>query len=125
MRVLEFAFSGDDSNSFLPHNHEANTVVYTGTHDNDTAQGWWANASPHERGFAGHYLQVEGADVHWALVQAAANSVANLALYQLQDVLGHQQAVSHHGNRCGTRRSPICLPAWVVGVEQCVPLAPG
>ncbi len=100
MRVLEFAFAGDDSNSFLPHNHEANTVVYTGTHDNDTAQGWWASASPHERGFAGHYLQVEGDAVHWALVQAATNSVANLALYQFQDVLGLDG--SHRMNTPGT-----------------------
>ena len=100
MRVLEFAFSGDDSNSFLPHNHEANTVVYTGTHDNDTAHGWWASAGVHERGFAGHYLQVEGDEVHWALVQAAVNSVANLALYQFQDVLGLDG--SHRMNTPGT-----------------------
>ncbi len=88
MRVLQFAFSEDESHGFLPHNHEPNTVVYTGTHDNDTVQGWWANSSPHERAFASQYLGTDGTDVHWAMLRAALMSVARLSLCQFQDVLG-------------------------------------
>lgn len=91
MRVLQFAFSGDASNAFLPHNFEPNTVVYTGTHDNDTVPGWWTSCTAHERAFAAQYLGVQegqGMDVHWAMLRAASFSVARLALCQFQDVLG-------------------------------------
>ena len=88
MRIMQFAFSGDASHPFLPENFEPNTVVYTGTHDNDTVLGWWDSCSPHERGFAAHYLASDGQQVHWALVRSAWMSVASMALCQLQDVLG-------------------------------------
>lgn len=88
MRVLQFAFSGDAGNAFLPHNFEPNTVVYTGTHDNDTVPGWWASCSAHERAFAAHYLGIDGHEAHWAMVRAASFSVARLSLCQFQDVLG-------------------------------------
>lgn len=88
MRVLQFAFSGDAGNAFLPHNFEPNTVVYTGTHDNDTVPGWWVSANAHERTFAALYLGTESHVVHWAMVRAASLSVARLSLCQFQDVLG-------------------------------------
>jgi 4-alpha-glucanotransferase len=100
MRVLQFAFSGDASNAFLPHNYEPNTVVYTGTHDNDTVPGWWATCSAHERSFAGQYLATDGTQPHWAMMRAAAFSVARLALCQFQDVLGLDGA--HRMNTPGT-----------------------
>lgn len=100
MRVLEFAFSGDASNAFLPHNFEPNTVVYTGTHDNDTVPGWWATCSEHERSFARSYLGSQGPDMHWAMLRAAAFSVARLALCQFRDVLGLDGA--HRMNTPGT-----------------------
>ena len=100
MKILQFAFSGDDSHIFLPHNFESNTVVYTGTHDNDTVHGWWANCTPHERGFAGHYLKTDGSDLHWAMLRSAALSPACIALCQLQDVLGLDG--SHRMNTPGT-----------------------
>lgn len=93
MRVLQFAFGEDASHTFLPHNFETNTVVYTGTHDNDTVQGWWASCSARERLFAARYLDTDGTDVHWAMLRAAMLSVANLSLCQFQDVLGLD---SHH-----------------------------
>ena len=93
MRVLQFAFGEDASHTFLPHNFETNTVVYTGTHDNDTVQGWWASCSARERVFAARYLDTDGTDVHWAMLRAAMLSVANLSLCQFQDVLGLD---SHH-----------------------------
>jgi 4-alpha-glucanotransferase len=88
MRVLQFAFAEDAGNAFLPHNYVPDTVVYVGTHDNDTVQGWWAHCSATERAYAGEYLAADGADVHWAMIRVALQSVAHVALYQLQDVMG-------------------------------------
>jgi 4-alpha-glucanotransferase len=88
MRILQFAFSGDASHAFLPHNYVENCCVYTGTHDNDTAVGWWSSATERERAYAREYLGVRGSDVHWAMMRAASASVARLAVFQMQDVLG-------------------------------------
>ncbi len=88
MRVLQFAFSEDAQCSHLPHNFDANTVVYCGTHDNDMALGWWTCCSQRERAFAAEYLATDGHEVHWAMIRACSLSVANHALCQLQDVLG-------------------------------------
>ena len=100
MRILQFGFGGDAGSEFLPHNYIANTIAYTGTHDNDTARGWWDNASPHERAFAGSYLAAGSDDIHWAMIRACCNSVANIAVFPLQDVLGLGSA--HRMNTPGT-----------------------
>jgi 4-alpha-glucanotransferase len=100
MRILQFAFGGDASDTFLPHNYTRHTIAYTGTHDNDTARGWWDNASPHERAYVGSYLASGGDDIHWAMIRACCNSVANVAVFQLQDVLG--LGSSHRMNTPGT-----------------------
>jgi 4-alpha-glucanotransferase len=88
MRILQFAFGDDANNAFLPHNYVANTVVYGGTHDNDTAVGWFQSASERERAFACTYLGSNGNEIHWNLIHAASQSVANLAIHPMQDVLG-------------------------------------
>ena len=88
MKILQFAFGGDGEHEFLPHTYEREVVVYTGTHDNDTVQGWWAAATERERRYAGTYLACGAHDVHWAMIRAAFNSVAHLAIVPLQDVLG-------------------------------------
>jgi 4-alpha-glucanotransferase len=100
MKILQFAFGGDGNHEFLPHTYTRDTVVYTGTHDNDTARGWWQNAPPRQRHFAGVYLGCSDADVHWRMLMAASNSVANLAVFPLQDVLGLDG--SHRMNLPGT-----------------------
>ena len=87
MRILQFAFGGDASDHFLPHNHAPDTVVYTGTHDNDTTAGWWATASDRERHYARGYLATDGHDMPWTLIRAAMASVADTAVHPLQDVL--------------------------------------
>ena len=88
MRVLEFAFSGP-SNLYLPHQYPRHCVCYTGTHDNDTAAGWYAAAGPAERAFAEQYLGVSGAEpVRRALLRAGQGSVAELFIAQMQDYLG-------------------------------------
>ena len=87
MRILQFAFAGDASDRFLTHHHEPDTVVYTGTHDNDTVAGWWATASDHERHFARGYLATDGHDMPWALIREACRSVADTVVHPMQDVL--------------------------------------
>jgi 4-alpha-glucanotransferase len=86
MKVLQFAFS-DPANPFLPHNYIPNCVAYTGTHDNDTARGWFESAQPHEREFAQRYLRVDGSDFAWDLIRGVWESVANLAIAPMQDLL--------------------------------------
>jgi 4-alpha-glucanotransferase len=89
MRVLHFAFDGDPGNLYLPHNYEANTVVYTGTHDNDTSEGWFATTSEKERN---HCIDYSGREtpypVHQRLMRLALGSVADTAIMPLQDLLG-------------------------------------
>jgi len=87
MRVLQFGFDADDS-PHLPHRHVRNSVVYTGTHDNDTAAGWFENASEEERRRALDYTGSDGRDFAWSLLRTALASVAETAIAPLQDVLG-------------------------------------
>ena len=117
MRILQFAFSGDGAHEYLPHNCVPGTVVYTGTHDNDTVQGWWQHATPHERAFAGSYLPAGASDIHWAMIRAACNSVASTALYPMQDVLG--LASAHRMNTPGSSEGNWCWRfSWdMVGIE--------
>ncbi|MFT3801105.1 MAG: 4-alpha-glucanotransferase [Burkholderiaceae bacterium] len=88
MCVLQFAFGDDARNLYLPHNLKPDCVVYTGTHDNDTTQGWFASAVDAERRFAQVYLKTDGREIHWDLIHAASQSVARLAITPMQDVLG-------------------------------------
>ncbi len=88
MKILQFAFGGDATHAFLPHNYPPHCAAYSGTHDNDTARGWYEAAPGHERRFAEVYLDTDGADIHWAMIRAICGSVAELAVYPMQDVLG-------------------------------------
>jgi len=86
MKILQFAFTGPE-NPFLPHYYPQNCVAYTGTHDNDTARGWYESASEHERNFARRYLSVDGSDIAWDLIRAVWASKALFALAPMQDLL--------------------------------------
>jgi 4-alpha-glucanotransferase len=88
MRILQFAFGGKSDNPYLPHNFEPDSVVYTGTHDNDTTLGWWAAASESERSHVRAYLGSDGAMIHRDLMRAASASVADTVVHPMQDVLG-------------------------------------
>ncbi|KAF3794187.1 4-alpha-glucanotransferase [Nymphaea thermarum] len=88
MAVLQFAFGSRSDNPHLPHNHEVNQVVYTGTHDNDTAVGWWENLGENEKSNVRKYLHLtEESHISWALMEAAASSVARTVIIPMQDVL--------------------------------------
>jgi 4-alpha-glucanotransferase len=88
MVVLQFAPS-DPENAYLPHIHEQNCVVYTGTHDNDTTRGWWKTTSDAERAFVRRYLghPVTRRTIAWEFIRLALASVARTAIVPLQDVL--------------------------------------
>ncbi len=100
MKVLIFGFGSDGTHEFLPHNYAPKTIVCTSTHDTDTARGWWDNALETERHFAGTYLACDASSFHWAAIRACMNSVSQLAVFPLQDVLGLPTA--HRMNLPGT-----------------------
>lgn len=92
MAVLQFGFEavkdGLNSSTFIPHNHHVNQVVYTGTHDNDTIRGWWKKQPEKVRDFTRRYLNSDGRIIHRDMIRAALGSVAMLAIFPLQDLLG-------------------------------------
>ncbi|XP_010245859.1 PREDICTED: 4-alpha-glucanotransferase, chloroplastic/amyloplastic isoform X2 [Nelumbo nucifera] len=89
MAVLQFAFGSGSDNPHLPHNHERDQVVYTGTHDNDTVRGWWENLNQEEKTNVLKYLSIsEEEDISWSLIRVAMSSVAQVAIIPMQDVLG-------------------------------------
>ena len=87
MKILQFAFEEDDS-PHLPHNYEPASVVYTGTHDNDTARGWFDNATAVEKAHARSYLGCAAEEIQWGMIRTAYTSVADMAIVPLQDILG-------------------------------------
>ena len=91
MKVLQFAFDSDADNLYLPHNYpDANCVVYTGTHDNDTTLGWFfsPDVGQEAKTRAMRYANSRGDAVYWDFVRMALASVANTAIIPMQDVLG-------------------------------------
>ena len=98
MRILQFGFR-NITNTDLPHNYVPNTVVYTGTHDNDTAVGWFNSAAgrgstrtaaqiAREKKLCKEYLNTDGREINWDFIRAAMASVAHTAITPAQDLLG-------------------------------------
>lgn len=87
MVILQFAYGGAVEFRFLPHNHVRNSVVYTGTHDNDTTLGWWRSISDKERQFLRRYEPQVDEDPVGTLLRVAWGSVADMAIAPLQDWL--------------------------------------
>jgi 4-alpha-glucanotransferase len=101
MKILQFAFDGDPKNVYLPAHHEFNSVVYTGTHDNDTTLSWYEQLDEQDRHYIYRYLNWDPADsMPWPLVKAALASVACLAVLPMQDILALGQG--HRMNTPGT-----------------------
>ena len=89
MKVLQFAFDAREESDHLPHSYDANCVVYTGTHDNDTANGWFENADEDDVKYAAQYLNLnEKEGYNWGFIRGAWRSVGNVAIAQMQDFLG-------------------------------------
>ncbi|HET7682109.1 MAG TPA: 4-alpha-glucanotransferase [Marmoricola sp.] len=87
MKVLQFAFDGDPENPYLPAQHGTRSVVYTGTHDNDTTLGWWEHADDETRAVVRAHLADPDEEMPWALVRLALASTARLAVVPAQDLL--------------------------------------
>lgn len=114
MKVFQFAFSSDPTDPFLPHNYPQQCVAFTGTHDNDTAIGWYQTAPESERDFIRRYLARSGEDIAWDMIRAVWSSVAVFALAPLQDVLslGPEARMNLPGTASGNwtwRMSPNAL----------------
>lgn len=117
MRILQFAFGEDERNYFLPHHYIANCVAYTGTHDSDTSVGWWNTARAHEKEFAQRYLNFDGHEINWQMINILSGSNADTVIFPLQDVIGLNS--EHRMNLPGTaegnwewRFSWEMLQAW-------------
>ena len=100
MRILQFAFGEDKNNAYLPHSFDRNTIVYTGTHDNNTTKGWYEAASEVEKDHYRRYLNVDGSNVAWDFIRLALSSSADLAIIPLQDVMA--LGAEHRMNIPGT-----------------------
>ncbi len=109
MRVLQFAFDGNADNPFLPQNYGPDSVVYTGTHDNDTTRGWYESLPEREERreqivwtCLGHF-PCAASDVAWELIQLAWSSPAALAIVPLQDLLnlGSEARMNRPGSADG------------------------
>lgn len=87
MRVLQFGFSGEGNNPHLPHMHDRDSVVYTGTHDNDTTLGWYLTLPEHARQQVDYFLRLTPGSMPDALIRAALGSVGALAIVPMQDLL--------------------------------------
>jgi 4-alpha-glucanotransferase len=87
MKVLQFGFGNPGAHLHLPHRHTPATAAYTGTHDNDTTQGWWEKANDTERAEVEAYVGPVGGRPVWPLIRATAASVAQLAIVPAQDLL--------------------------------------
>jgi len=100
MKILQFAFDSDSSNSFLPHNYPQNCVTYSGTHDNDTSIGWYKSAPDIEKHRVREYAKSDGSEIEWDLIRLGMLSVADQAIFPLQDFMSLD--ASHRMNVPGT-----------------------
>ena len=87
MKILQFAFASDPDDDFLPHNYPANCVAYTGTHDNNTARGWYDSAPDREKDLCRRYLARSGEDIAWSMIRILWQSVGAWVLAPMQDFL--------------------------------------
>ncbi|MCR4923876.1 MAG: 4-alpha-glucanotransferase [Lachnospiraceae bacterium] len=91
MKILQFAFDSREDSDYLPHNYSSNSVVYTGTHDNDTTLSWYLSLPARDKKCADDYLDIPKAvkknDIPWYFIRAAYSSVSDLAVIPMQDIL--------------------------------------
>lgn len=100
MKILQFAFGGDASNPYLPHQHTQDSVAYTGTHDNNTSLGWYQALDPGSKNHLHEYIGSSNEPMPWLLNRMALQSVAALAVLPMQDLLALDEA--HRMNVPGT-----------------------
>jgi len=122
MKVLQFAFDGGAANEYLPHNHIKNSVVYTGTHDNDTINGWATTWLPSSVEYARRYLRLrEDEGYNWGMIKAALSSPAESCVLTMQDILclgseARMNTPSTVGGNWQWRVRSECINTWLAGV---------
>lgn len=107
MSVLQFSFTPDGKNLYIPHNFESpETVLYTGTHDNDTSWGWYNSGPEDEKDYYRRYMNVSGDDVSWDLIRLAWGAIAHFAIAPIQDIfsLGSEARMNVPGIPAGNWR---------------------
>lgn len=119
MKILQFGFGSDSTDPFLPHNYPRNCVAFTGTHDNDTVWGWYRNSSTEkERDFCRRYLARSGDDIAHDLIRAVWSSVADYAMFSMQDLLNldSEARMNFPGKLGGNwqwRMQPNAIAPWM------------
>ncbi len=122
MKVLQFAFDTREESDYLPHNYINNCVVYTGTHDNDTVNGWTKTADAEDIAFARRYLHVDDNEgFNWAMMRAALGSVADTCILMMPDLLGLGSEArinipSTLGGNWQWRIREGCVNDWLAGI---------
>lgn len=103
MKILQFAFGEGPENPYLPHNVQPNSVMYSGTHDNQTTVGWYQSRSERERRAIQRYIGKDGSDIAWDLIRLALSSVSDTVIVPLQDVmrLGDEARMNTPGRPSG------------------------
>lgn len=86
MAILQFAFQDDSENPYLPHNCKMNSVLYTGTHDNDTLLGWYQKTTPMVQDYVRSYINSDDNDIVWKMIRLAYSSVCNTVIIPIQDI---------------------------------------
>ncbi|MFR5439189.1 MAG: 4-alpha-glucanotransferase, partial [Monoglobus pectinilyticus] len=88
MKVMQFGFSPGENSDYLPHNYKNNSVVYIGTHDNDTLKGWFDSQPEEVQNFAVKYLRLNKDEgYNWGFIKNLLSTVANTAIVTMQDIL--------------------------------------
>jgi len=93
MRIMQFGFGNEESAKYhLPFSYTPNSVVYTGTHDNNTVGGWYDEAKKKKKTYNFNlfidYIGADRKNVHWEMIRETMKSVANLSIFPVQDILG-------------------------------------
>lgn len=103
MKILQFAFDSKDESDFLPHNYNSNSIVYTGSLDNNTIKGWYDNASEEDKKYMCSYTRSSPDDISWELIRSAYATVSDYAVATMQDVfsLGESSRMNTPGTASG------------------------
>lgn len=89
MKLIQFAFDTREDSDYLPHNYQSHSIVYTGTHDNDTIMGWMKTAPKESVRFAKKYFSLTKEEgYNWGVMRGAWSSVSDMAVVPMQDLLG-------------------------------------
>ncbi len=120
MKVLQFAFDPDADSEYLLHNCEKNSVIYTGTHDNDTIVGWFNDPeNARAAAYAREYLRVnEGEGEAWAMIKTAMAAPSEICIMTMQDIvcLGSEARMNKPATLGGNwtwRIDPECINEWL------------